>query len=196
MSKIDKKTIENSISYILGTGESPEKYLIESALKLEVMGADVIIMPCNTAHYFYNEIAENIHVPFLNMISETANEIKRTSPEIKKVGLLATKGTYCAEVYDSIFDNYGIEVVKPDFYGENIISNLIYGMKRGLKEYNINDIQTVLSYFESKEVSTIILGCTELPVAFEMLNIKGNFIDPTKILAQSAIRFVGKEIIQ
>ncbi|CAB1261772.1 amino acid racemase [Clostridium sp. WLY-B-L2] len=194
---IDNNTeIPDRTNYILGTGEDPKKYLIESALKLELMGADVIIMPCNTAHYFYDEIVKYIHIPFLNMISETVKEIRRTNTEIKKVGLLATKGTCFAGIYDKIFNKYNIEVVKPDDTNENIVSDLIYSVKKGVKKYDLNSVQSVLSYFKSKDVDTVILGCTELPVAFKMLNIKGNYVDPTKILAQSAIKFVGKKIVE
>ncbi|RMD03132.1 hypothetical protein D9O40_03915 [Clostridium autoethanogenum] len=76
-----------------------------------------------------------------------------------------------------------------------MINDLIYGIKNGIKEYNLDHIKSVISDFKSQNIDTIILGCTELPVAFQMLNIEGNYIDPTKIIAQSAIRFVGKEII-
>ena len=58
------------------------------------MGADVIIMVCNTAHYFYYEIVKYIHVPFINMIEEVAKKIKKTNSQIRKVGLLATEGTW------------------------------------------------------------------------------------------------------
>lgn len=188
-------SIPDRTSYILGHGEDPKKYLIESALKLEAMGADVIIMPCNTAHYFYDEIVKYTHVPFLNMIEETAKEIKKMNPQIRKVGLLATEGTCRAKIYDNILNKYGIETMKPDAAKQSIITNLIYGIKKGIKEFNKNDVNSVISYFELQGIDTIILGCTELPVAFQTLGIIGNYIDATKILAQSAIRFAGKKVV-
>lgn len=193
---IDNYTaIPDRTSYILGHGEDPKKFLIESALKLEVMGADVIIMACNTAHYFYDEIEKYIHVPFINMIEEVAKKIKKINPKIRKVGLLATEGTCITEIYDKVLNKYDIEVIKPDYTNQNIISNLIYSIKNGRKEYNLDDINSVLSFFRLQNIDTVILGCTELPLAFETLNIKGKYIDPTKILAQSAIEFVGEKVI-
>ncbi|MBU3181661.1 aspartate/glutamate racemase family protein [Clostridium psychrophilum] len=188
-------SIPDRTSYILGHGEDPRKYLIESALKLEVMGADVIIMACNTAHYFYDEIGKYIHVPFINMIEEVAKKIRKINPQIRKVGLLATEGTCITEVYDKVLNKYDIEVIKPNHTNQNIISDLIYSIKKGHKEYNLDDINSVLSFFSVQNINTVILGCTELPVAFQTLNIKGNYIDPTKILAQSVIEFVGKKVI-
>ncbi|MGE5627367.1 MAG: aspartate/glutamate racemase family protein [Solirubrobacterales bacterium] len=193
---IDSYTdIPDRTSFILGHGEDPTQYLIEAALKLELMGADVIIMPCNTAHYFYDEIVKYLRIPFINMIEEVAKKIKKISPDIIKVGLLATEGTCQAGVYDKELKKYGIEVVKLNEEYQNKISNLIYGIKAGQIRFSIDDINSIISFFESEKVDTVILGCTELPVAFQMMNIKGNFIDPTKILAQSAIESVGRKAI-
>lgn len=191
---IDNYTaIPDRTNYILGYGEDPTKYMIEAAMKLELMGADVIIMPCNTAHYFYDEIVKYLHIPFINMIEEVAKKIKKGKQDISKIGLLATAGTCKSGVYDKILKKYGIEVVKPNDADQDIISDLIYGIKAGRTEYNLDDINSILSYFKLQNIDTVILGCTELPVAFQMMNIKGNFIDPTKILAQSAIEFVGRK---
>ena len=190
---IDNYTaIPDRTNYILGHGEDPKKYLIKSALKLEVMGADVIIMACNTAHYFYDEMEKYIHIPFINMIEEVA---KKINPQIRKVGLLATEGTCKVGIYDKVLNKYDIEVIKPNDTDQNIISDLIYSIKKGHKGCNLDHINSVLSHFKLQNIDTVILGCTELPIAFQTLNIKGDFIDPTKILAQSAIEFVGKKVI-
>lgn len=191
---IDNYTaIPDRTSYILGYGEDPTKYMIEAAMKLELMGADVIIMPCNTAHYFYDEIVKYLRIPFINMIEEVAKKIKKVKPDASKIGLLATAGTCKSGVYDKVLKKYGIEVIKPNDADQDKVSDLIYGIKAGRTEYNMGDIDSILSYLELQNVDTVILGCTELPVAFQMMNIKGNFIDPTKILAQSAIELVGRK---
>ena len=148
---------------------------------------------CNTAHYFYDEIVKYLRIPFINMIEEVAKKIKKVKPDTSKIGLLATVGTCKSGVYDKILKKYGIEVVKPNDAYQDKISELIYGIKAGRTAYNLDDINSILSYFELQNIDTVILGCTELPVAFQMMNIKGNFIDPTKILAQSAIEMVGRK---
>lgn len=188
--------IPDRTKYILGNGENPIKYMIEAALKLEVMGSDVIIMPCNTAHYFYNEITEYLTVPFINMIEETAKEIKKLKPEAKKVCLLSTQGTYKARIYDAVFENYDIEILRPGKAIEDVVTDIIYSIKKGDTDLKNIDKDLLTEYLKSIEGNNIILGCTELPVAFDILGITEGCIDPTKILAKSAIRFAGKKTIE
>ncbi|WP_028857367.1 aspartate/glutamate racemase family protein [Psychrilyobacter atlanticus] len=188
---IDNNTeIPDRTAYILGKGENPEKYLIDSALRLEAMGADFIVMSCNTAHYFYEHIKKSVKIPFINMIEEIAKELKG----IKKVGLLATKGTYYSNIYENIFKKYGIEVAVPPMHLQETVMELIYRVKDGNSDINEVPINSVVEYFSKLGIDNIILGCTELPVAFEKMAIKGNFLDPTKILAISTIKLVGKKV--
>jgi len=182
--------IPDRTAYILGQGENPEKYLIDSALKLEAMGASFIVMPCNTAHYFYEKICGAVKIPFVNMIEEVAKELD----DVKKVGLLATKGTYKGHIYEHIFNKYGIEVETPPVDMQEIVTKLIYTVKEGKKNIDQIPIDRVLNYFSNLGIDNIILGCTELPVAFEMLDVEGKFLDPTKILALSTIKLMGKTI--
>ena len=184
---IDNNTyIPDRTSYILGDGENPIDELVRSAKRLKNMGADFLVMPCNTAHYFYNDIIDNVSIPFINMIEETANYINNRN--IKKVGLLSTTGTINAKIYDNIFKNYNIDVINPSDENQNIIMDLIYGIKKGKKEFDKKKIQKVLTDLHHKDVEYVILGCTELPVAFELLNLSGNYIDPTEVLAKVAIK--------
>ena len=188
--------IPDRTKYILGDGENPIKYMIEAALKLEVMGANVVIMPCNTAHYFYDEITEYLTIPFINMIEETAKEIKKVNPESKKVCLLSTQGTYKTKIYDNIFKNYDIEISRPGKAVEDVITDIIYSIKKGDTALKNIDKNLLTSYLNSIEGESIILGCTELPVAFNILGIAKGCIDPTKILAKSAIHFAGKRTLE
>lgn len=184
---IDNNTyIPDRTSYIIGNGENPINELVKSAKRLKEMGADFLVMPCNTAHYFYDDIKSQISIPFINMIEETAIHIK--DKNVEKVGLLSTTGTIKANVYDKIFDEYNIKVIKPSCENQEIIMDLIYGVKQGKKDFEIDKIYNVLNDFIKDDIEYIILGCTELPVAFDLMKIKGNYIDPTEVLAKSAIK--------
>lgn len=181
--------------YLLHHGESPEPYLIRSALRLEFCGADVLIMACNTAHYFYDSLVKHIRIPFLSMIEETAKEIQLSSPGCKTAGLLATAGTCQAGVYDRVFKQYGINLVKPDDERQKLVSSLIQHVKSGRSTpFDPDNIDTVLDQIKRQGAEIFILGCTELPIGFEMFNIRENTVDPTEAIAMSAIRFVGKKI--
>lgn len=185
--------IPDRTDHIINDGENPTRHMIKSAIRLELMGADVIIMPCNTAHYFYDEIVKYIDTPFINMIVETAKETVKLFPN-KKVGLLATEGTCKAGIYDKIFSEYDLELIKPSVDKQKHVTELIYDIKRGKDGIDLTNFQAVLRELKEQEVEAFILGCTELPVAFEMFDIKEEYIDPTKILACSSIRYVGKNI--
>ncbi|MBU4562061.1 amino acid racemase, partial [bacterium] len=106
--------IPDRTAAILGKGEDPLPALRESARNLEKAGADFIVIPCNTAHYFLSSIQKNVKIPVLNMIEEAASETQQRIPQIKKVGLLASIGTYKTEIYHQQFKKFNIEVIYPN----------------------------------------------------------------------------------
>ena len=91
---IDNNTkIPDRTDYILGKGKDPRIEMIRSAIKLETMGIDYIGIPCNTAHYFYDDIVKYTNVKTIHMIKETAIFLKKANPNKKDYLLLSTKGT-------------------------------------------------------------------------------------------------------
>ncbi|MEG1028442.1 MAG: amino acid racemase, partial [Oscillospiraceae bacterium] len=87
--------IPDRTAYILGKSqESPVPIMVEDAKKLQSYGAEVIVTPCNTAHYFYNQLSKSVQVPFINMIYETALQLKQDG--ISTAGIMATNGTIAA----------------------------------------------------------------------------------------------------
>jgi len=186
--------IPDRVNFLLNHGESPEKQLVQSAIKLELMGADVLIMPCNTAHYFYDAIKKHLGIGFINMIDETAKEIKQTSPSCTRIGLLATQGTYYTGIYDNVFAPYGIEVIKPGIEDQQYVADLISAVKKGQTTFDLTNIYHVLNKLKKENIEMFVLGCTELPIAFQIFNIKEKYIDPTTVLACSAIRYAGKNV--
>ncbi len=187
-------SIPDRTSFLLGDGENPLKHLIKSARKLESMGANCIIMPCNTAHYFYDDIVKEINTPFLNMIVETGKKIHRMHSHIKKVGLLGTKGTCDLGIYEKIFKNYNIEIAKPDSKHQEYVTKLIRNVKKGHFNLDTSNIYETIENLKEQNAELFILGCTELPIAFQVFNIKEKTLDPTAVLAESAIRFMGKKV--
>lgn len=194
---IDNNTlIPDRTDNILGKGQSPLNELVKSAINLEKIGADFLIMPCNTAHYFYEDIKKEINIDFLNMIEETAKYINESYANSRKVGLLATEGTVKSGIYDLYFNKYNIDVIKPDNNTQQIISHIIYGVKEGKKEVLIDDIYTVVEELKSKGAEVFILGCTELSVINETYKLKGNFVDALNVITEKAIKFAGKTVLK
>lgn len=182
--------IPDRTSYILGKGENPIEYMIETAVKLKNAGAEIIIMPCNTAHYFYDKLTQAVELPFINMIEEVGKYIYERYGKCK-VGLLATTGTYEGKVYETYCDKYNIEIISPNNEDKNFILNLIYKVKAGDMNFNVQKIIEILNKFKNKGINIMILGCTELPLVFDSLDKNQfndiNFVSSTDILAKRTV---------
>lgn len=178
---------------ILCGSDEPFAYILKTAQRLEHMGADILLLPCNTSHIFYQRLCEPIHTPIINMIEETSRQVY--AMKLGKVGLLATSGTLHAKLYENALDNYGIDTVLPSDKGQAEVMALIYkGIKAGSDKFDISAINEELCQMTAQGAETFILGCTELPVAFQKYGINFPFIDPTVILAKTAIAQSGYSI--
>ena len=167
--------IPDRTAFLLGKGKDPTKELIKSATRLEKAGADFLIMPCNTAHHFYQVIKEKINIDFLNMIEETVRFIQLKYPGVKKVGLLSTDGTLKAKIYDSYFNKQNIQVINPRKKIQDSIMDIIYGIKAGKKEIQIDAIYNAAEEFKAKGIGVFVLGCTELSIVNEMFKLEEEF---------------------
>ncbi len=192
---IDSNTsIPDRTEFILGRGPSPLPEMIKTAVNLEKMGADIIVMPCNTAHYFYGEIKNHIKADFISMIEETVSEIMKSGSGVK-AALLATEGTCTAGIYDKVFAKKGMELLKPDKEMQDIVTGVIYNVKKGIYSDYAESLEKAVKELKKKGAELFILGCTELPLYFETLGIKEKTADPTDILARSAVIRAGKNVI-
>lgn len=192
---IDNNTrVPDRTAAILEGGADPVPELVRSALRLEAMGADALLMACNTAHYFADEIRKFARIPLLHLIEEAAKEAKARG--LQCVGLLATEGTCRTGIYDRAFEAQGVRLLKPPAALEAHVMDIIYkGVKAGAAMYPLDGIRETLDELKGRGAQSFVLGCTELPLAFELYGIEAPTIDPTEVLARSAIRFAGKEIV-
>ena len=191
---IDNNTeISDRTNAIIRHGKDPVPEMVKSAVRLQSFGADVLIMPCNTAHYFYDRILPFVDIPFLSMIDETAKAISDRG--LRKIGLLATDGTLQTAVYEKAFKKRGISLVVPPPENQVHIMDLIYnGVKAGNKEIDTKPTKKTIEDLFRKGAQTLVLGCTELPVAFDLYGFDYPKTDPTLILASRAVQFVGAKV--
>ena len=191
---IDNNTeISDRTNAIIRHGKDPVPEMVKSAVRLQSFGADVLIMPCNTAHYFYDRILPFVDIPFLSMIDETAKAISDRG--LRKIGLLATDGTLQTAVYEKAFKKRGISIVVPPPENQVHIMDLIYnGVKAGNKEIDTKPTKKTIEDLFRKGAQTLVLGCTELPVAFDLYGFDYPKTDPTLILASRALQFVGAKV--
>lgn len=182
--------IPDRTAAILGKGEDPLPALKETAQNLEKAGADFIIIPCNTAHHFLPQIQESVSIPIINMIEETVKEVQKRIPYIKKVGLLASIGTYKTKIYHQHFKKFNIEVISPEEKSKEEVMKVIYAVKAGnLSDVIKKDILKIAQKLIDKGgAEAIIVGCTEIPLIFKEGDVSVPIIDPTQVLARIAVQ--------
>ncbi len=179
-------------AFIMGRSDNNPIYTMQSEVsKLIAAGADIIAIPCNTAHYFYEAISACASVPVINIIRQTVIFCKRE--RIKKVGILATEGTVSSGAYSSVFSLAGIECISPDSGGQAVISDIIYEQIKKGKKPDMQSFFEVCDGLRAKGCERMILGCTEMSLLKKSGELDTDmFIDSLEVLAYSAIRLCGK----
>lgn len=185
---IDNNTnIPDRTEYILGKGKDPRIELIRSAIKLESMGADYIAIPCNTAHYFYDDIVKYSKIKILNMVYETVDFLKANNSGNKDYLLLSTEGTYQAKIYDKAFNSSGLNILTPNDKDKKIIMKWIYGIKSSNFNVTLKEFESLVNKYMVDEQIPIIVGCTELSLLIEKVKPRKQYFDPLTILAKRCV---------
>ena len=175
---IDSNTnISDRTAALLHGGADPVPEMVKSAQRLESIGADLLIMPCNTAHNFYDAVASSVSIPVLHMIAITRDALK--SRGVKCAGLLATDGTVQTGIYQRTFEGSGVELLTPDHRQHAA------GAQRRAR--------AACEHLLARGAEVLILGCTELPPAFDIYHLDYPNVDPTLELALAAVRAAGCE---
>ena len=182
---------------ILHGGEDPVPQLKASMELLETAGADLVIIACNTAHYFVPELEKSSAVPIISMPEETVRELKDKG--IKKAAMLATDGTVKSGVYQKFLDAEGIETIYPDAEQQALIMSLIYDyIKRGILDASdlpVREVKDICNDLKDRGAEALLLACTELPVAFEAMGLLDeSCVDPTRVLAAAVIKAAGAPV--
>ena len=179
--------------------KSKEKYdrVLKSLLKgcklLEKNKCKFIVIPCNTAHYWFNDLQKKINIPIINMPKEVFNFTKKKCKKKSKIGLLATEGTLKTGIYKNFFEK-NFQLIEPSQNLQNSsVNRAIKFVKMGNVKAAAKAIKPAINSLLKKKCKKIILGCTELPIAIfafkSFKNIKSSkvFLDPNLILAHSAM---------
>jgi len=173
---------------------SPLPQMIEGIKLLENAGAEIISVPCNTAHFFYDELNKASGVPVLNIVELTTGYIKRIGA--KKVGLLATDGTILSGSYKRECDRMGLDYVVPDEENQKIIMDIIYNRIKNNNDTDPTDFFRVAKSLKEKDCDCLLIGCTELsliPLDNAPSDLK--FVDSLEVLAKVSIEECGCEPI-
>ena len=179
-------------SFILGKSKTdPSSAMAEEAQRLRDAGAEILAIPCNTAHYFYENICSAVDIPVINIIEETARFCKYEN--VSRVGVLATEGTIASGAYSEIFKRQGILIEPLTCEEQKAVTNIIFNdIKAGLAP-NMDGFNTVCDALMTRGCQRLILGCTELSLIKKNYPLPSYFVDSLELLALAAIDRCGKE---
>ncbi len=193
---LNHATIPDRTSFILGEStDNPLPVMIGDAKKLEQAGADFVVIPCNTAHYFFREIQNSIRIPMLNIVEETVSYAKETVPGLQKLGILATTGTIESNTYQLACRDQGISCLTPGQTGQEAVMRIIYDQVKAGREVDIAAFYHLVESLKERGCQAVVLGCTELSVVRRDFRIRQpEIIDSLEVLARRTILSCGKEL--
>ena len=170
------------------------KSLLDGCQFLQKNKCKFIVIPCNTAHHWYDDLKKNTKIPIISMPKEVFLHTKKNCKKNSKIGILATEGTIKTEIYHKFF-NKNFFLIKPNKTLQlNYVNKSIKLVKMGRIKEAEKAIKPAVNYLIKKKCKKIILGCTELPIAifayksFKKIKLSKIFLDPNFILAKIAMK--------
>ncbi len=173
-----------------GDWDALDNLMATAAKKLEMAGADIVILCTNTMHLCNDAITSAISVPFLHIAEATAQEI--TKQQVKKVALLGTKFTMEKDFYkDILIQKHGIEVLIPTEEEREEVHTIIYDelVHGKINESSRLTFKTIIKNLENRGAQGVILGCTEIPLLISDTDVDIPVFDTTRIHAEKAVEW-------
>jgi aspartate racemase len=177
---------------ILGLGESPVPYIIETAKNLEKMGVDIACIPCMTSHYFFDEIQAGVDMKIMNAFEELNNYLKKNFEGVVNIGVLATTGTRNTKIFEKYLSD--MKIIYPDErFQSDYVMEAIYGEGTGIKS-GVTEGRPVELLIEAgknvieKGAEVVILGCTEIGLVLKKDSLSKPSIDPMDVMAEFMVR--------
>ena len=187
-------------SNIPGRPENLHKYnkvlksLLAGCKFLEKSKCRFIVIPCNTAHYWFDDLQKKTKIPIISMPKEVYVHSVKTCKKNSEIGLLATEGTLKTGIYNKFFDKK-FKLINPSkSVQKNNVNKAIKLVKMGKIKEAEKAIRPAVNLLVKMKCDKIILGCTELPIAifafksFQKIKKSKTFLDPNLILAHSSMK--------
>ena len=164
--------------------------LAQTALNLERAGAEIIGIPCNTAHAFLTDVRTAVGVPVLDMIGETATRALDIFGERTVVGLVATDGTLRTRLYHDALEGVGLAAMSPSASGiQYAVMDALDSVKlHGPTEDAYGALVAAVRDLTSNGATAVIAACTEVSLVFERHPPDLPWLDPLQVLAEALVR--------
>ncbi len=175
---------------IEGDGEDPGPVMADMGRRLEAWGADFLVIPCNTAHYYYDAVQQAVNIPVVNMVDRVVEQVKTRYSKEKKIGMLASPAVAMTKLYTRGFDeSLGMTEVWPDPERQDLLFRIIRQVKTGRISPDLHlQYARVCQYLKAQGVRVAIVACTELSALGGDLPL--DTIDASQVLAEEIVRIV------
>ena len=157
--------IPDRTAFLLGRSDrSPLEALIEDGRLLEACGCDLLALPCNTAHGFFDELQGALGIPVVHMVRETAAAASAVG--LARIGVLATSGTVAADLYGREAARLGVDCLYPDATTQGQVNRVIFDEVKAGRPVDAAALERLAAPFRAVGCDGVVLGCTELSLAF------------------------------
>jgi len=175
---------------ILDNGPSPLPALLAMRDKLLTAGATLLAMPCNTAHYWYEDLVRGCPVPFISIVEASCAAVARIAAPGGAIGLVATRATLAAAIFDRQLTANGYSVMLPD---ETTLADAVLPSIRLVKQGKAQQAGRLLApavqALIERGAAAVILACTETPIALDAIGspLRAQCIDSNRALARACV---------
>jgi aspartate racemase len=174
-------------TFIAGGSISPGPAICVAARALVDAGAEAIVIACNTAHHWAEEVTAAVNRPLIHIADAALAQLR--SAHISSAMLLATSGTHALRIYDKRAAAFGVTLQKPDDHCQTKLTAVIAQVKAGKLQAARDALLLILAHLTEHGANTFVLGCTELPLIVRGTPFEAKSIDATAALAREIVRF-------
>ena len=190
----DSKMPDRTAAILSGNLEETKNQILKDSLILSDMGCHMIAVTCNTAHFFVDLVKDQVPVPFVHMINETASSMAERFPG-GRIGIMATDGTVKTGLYQKALEARGLESFAPSAEVQKLVMHEIYDCVKAGKPYDAEAFRLIEEEFRNAGCDNVLLACTELSVIKADENLSDWYTDPMLVMARKCIEACGKEYI-
>ncbi len=175
---------------ILKGGRSPLPELLAGRNRLIAAGATALAMPCNTAHFWFADLVKGCSVPFISIVDASINELRNLVDPGTPIGLIATRATLAAQIFDTPLKRAGYTLINPD---EDMMDALVLPgielVKAGKAQQGGQLIEQAVKALLAQGAGAVVLACTETPLALDAVQspLRAQCIDTTAALARACV---------
>ena len=173
---------------IRGEGESPGPTLAAMARRLEIAGADLLVMPCNLAHAWQRDIESASSVPFISIIDVSVESALARSGDDSPIGLVTTPGCFAAGLYQQALTESGRPQVLQTADELAATMECVEQIKRGNLSDEIGEqLRAEANRLVDRGARVLIAACTEFPLVLDESMFNVAYVSSTDELARKTV---------